>query len=159
MNTPTMSCTGDTILGEVVIDAPRTTVWASLTNARLLTSWWGSPDTYRVDYWNLDVRPGGKWDSGGTSVDGSKFSVSGEFVEVSPVERLAMTWNPSWDSIPQTVIRYVLSEEGKSTRLRLTHGSFEGHVQSRDGHAAGWARILEWLGAFAEQHAKREVGT
>jgi uncharacterized protein YndB with AHSA1/START domain len=81
MIAPTTSCTDDAVVAEVLISAPRAAVWAALTEARLLGSWWGSSDTYRADKWTLDVRPGGKWESQGTSIDGSTFSVGGEFVE------------------------------------------------------------------------------
>lgn len=153
MIAPTTSCTDDAIVAEVLIDAPRASVWAALTQARLLESWWGSPDTYRADGWTLDLRAGGTWEARGTSIDGSKFSVGGEFVEVSPIDRLVMTWKPSWDPTPATTIDYTLSDEGKGTRLRMTHAGFRGYEQSRDNHSNGWKRVLGWLGEFAERRS------
>lgn len=153
MIAPTTSCTDDAIVAEVLINGPRASVWAALTQARLLGSWWGSPDTYRADDWTLDLRAGGKWESRGTSNDGSTFSVGGEFVEVSPMDRLVMTWKPSWDSTPATTIRYALSDEGGATRLRMTHTGFRGYEQSRDNHSNGWKRVLGWLGEFVERQA------
>jgi uncharacterized protein YndB with AHSA1/START domain len=153
MIAPSTSCTDDAIVAEVLINAPRASVWAALTQTRLLESWWGSPDTYRADGWTLDLRAGGKWESRGTSVDGSKFSVCGEFVEVSPIDRLVMTWKPSWDPTPPTTINYQLSEEGAATRLRMMHTGFRGYEQSRDSHSNGWQRVLGWLGDFVERNA------
>lgn len=158
MSVPTTSCTEDTVLAEVLIDAPRSVVWAALTEARLLAAWWGSPDTYRADQWSIDLRVGGKWESRGTSVDGSQFSVAGEFVRISPVDRLVMTWKPSWVSTPPTTIDYALVDEGRSTRLRMTHSGFSGYAASRDNHASGWKQVLGWLGAFAERQAAAATG-
>lgn len=145
--------TEDTIVVEVVIDAPRSVVWSALTDPRMLASWWGSPDTYRADQWTIDLRVGGKWQSRGTSNDGSTFGVDGEFLEISPIDRLLMTWLPSWDTTATTQIEYTLSDEANGTRLRMVHSGFAGHAASRDNHAYGWSRVLSWLGEFAERQA------
>jgi uncharacterized protein YndB with AHSA1/START domain len=145
--------TDDTIVAEVVINAPKRVVWAALTEARMLGSWWGSPETYRADQWTIDLRIGGKWSSRGTSHDGTTFGVDGEFVEITPMDRLAMTWTPSWDPGATTTIDYELREQGRATRLRMTHFGFAGRAASRDNHAYGWQRVLGWLGEFAERHA------
>lgn len=145
--------TEDTIVAEVMIDAPRSVVWSALTDPRMLGSWWGSPETYRADQWTIDLRVGGKWQSRGTSNDGSTFGVDGEFLEISPIDRLRMTWLPSWDTSATTQIEYTLADEAKGTRLRMVHSGFAGHAASRDNHAYGWARVLGWLGEFAERQA------
>lgn len=149
----TSSRTDDTIVAEVLIDAPPRVVWSALTDARMLGSWWGSPETYRADRWTVDLRVGGKWSSRGTGNDGATFGVDGEFTEIVPTDRLVMTWVPSWDPGVTTTIAYVLSPEGKGTRLRMEHSGFAGHAASRDSHAYGWERVLGWLGAFAERQA------
>ena len=148
------SRTEDTIVAEVLIDAPQSVVWASLTDARMLGSWWGSPETYRADKWTIDLRIGGKWASSGTANDGTTFGVHGEFVVIAPTNRLVMTWTPSWDASVTTTIDYTLTAEGSSTRLRLTHSGFAGHEASRDNHAYGWQTVLGWLGRFAEQQSR-----
>ena len=148
-----MARTEDTIVAEVMIDAPRSVVWSALTDPRMLATWWGSPEMYRADRWKIDLRVGGKWQSRGTSNDGTTFGVDGEFLEISPTDRLVMTWLPSWDPSATTTIEYSLAEEGKGTRLRLTHSGFAGHADSRENHAYGWSRVLGWLGEFAERQA------
>ena len=150
MTRPTAQCTADTIVAEVVIAAPQASVWAALTDGKLLGTWWGSADTYRASDWRIDLRVGGKWECQGIAVDGSTFSTNGEFVTISPIDRLVMTWNTSWDPTPTTTIDYELSRDGNNTRLRLTHSGFAGHETSRDGHAQGWVRVLGWLTEFVE---------
>lgn len=156
VNTPVSSCTADTIVAEVLIAAPRDLVWRSLTDGRLLSLWWGSDDTYHANEWNLDLRPGGRWECRGAGADGTPFSVGGDFVEISPPDRLVMTWKPSWDSTPPTTLDYELMDDSKGTRLRLTHTGFAGHDASRDSHANGWVRVLGWLATFAERRASAD---
>jgi uncharacterized protein YndB with AHSA1/START domain len=146
--------TEDAIIAEVSINAPKSVVWLALTEPRMLASWWGSPETYRADSWTIDLRVGGKWSSRGTSNDGTAFGVDGEFVTINPTDRLVMTWVPSWDPASvTTTIDYQLFEEGRATRLRMTHAGFAGHAASRDNHAYGWERVLGWLGTYAERQA------
>ena len=143
--------TDDAIIDEVLIEAPKPVVWAALTEPRMLGSWWGSAETYRADKWTVDLRVGGKWSAAGVGNDGTTFSVSGEFVDIAPTDRLIMTWRPSWDSNVTTTIDYRLESHGAGTRLRLTHSGFAGHAASRDNHAYGWQRVLGWLGEFVER--------
>jgi uncharacterized protein YndB with AHSA1/START domain len=151
---PTSRCTEDTIVAEVVIAAPRELVWRALTDGRLLATWWGSDDTYRATGdWQLDLRPGGHWECHGSAADGTRFSVGGAFVGISPTDRLVMNWEPSWDPTPPTTLDYELTDGASGTRLRLTHAGFAGYAASRDSHAKGWVRVLGWLAAFAERTA------
>ena|SRR5579872_6464377 len=150
---PNTAGTEDAIVAEVLINAPQSVVWSALTEARLLGSWWGSPETYRADRWTIDLRVGGAWSSRGTSNDGTTFGVDGEFVEITPIRHLVMTWRPSWAPEVTTTVDYSLTAAGTGTRLRMTHSGFAGHAASRDNHAYGWQRVLEWLSAFAERQA------
>src|SRR5437868_2850162 len=151
-----VSCAGDTIVAEVVIRVPRDAVWRALTDGDLLGAWWGSDDTYH-GRWELDLRVGGRWIARGEGTDGKPFTVGGEFLEIAPVDRLAMTWGPDWAPIPPTTIRYDLTPDGPTgdaTRLRLTHTGFAGYPgadAARDSHAAGWQRVLGWLAQFVER--------
>ncbi len=70
-------------------------------------------------------------------------TVHGEFMEVSPPERLAYTW--SWDEGPEAamagserslvVVEFV--EDGDGTEVVLTHTGFTS-AESRDNHEHGW---------------------
>ena len=145
--------TEDTIVAEVLIAAPNRAVWAALTDSVLLAEWWGSPETYRAEHWTLDLRAGEKWTSSWVGVDGTPFTIGGELLEVSPMGRLVMTWEPGYEVIPPTRITYALKTEGNGTRLRMTHEGFSGYAASRDRHGTGWQRVLGWLVAFVERRA------
>ena len=78
-----------TILAVVEIAAPVQKIFDALTSSDV-TRWWGSPDTYQVTEWEADVRPGGKWRADGVgAADGHRFSVGGEYLEVSSPTRIA----------------------------------------------------------------------
>jgi uncharacterized protein YndB with AHSA1/START domain len=145
----TATCTEDAVIATVDIDAPPDVVWAALTDGAQLAAWWGSDDMYRTHDWTVELRPGGRWRALATAAAGGPaMEVGGEFLEVTPPSRLAMTWNPSWEPVKNTRILYELSPQGDGTRLLLTHTGFAGHAQSRDGHAVGWQRVIGWLVAF-----------
>src|SRR5205809_7707749 len=72
-------------------DAPREIVWDTITDAALISQWWGfAADATEVK--KMDVRPGGKWQyithtSGGEVVD-----FHGTYREVIAPEKLAYSF-------------------------------------------------------------------
>lgn len=134
-----------TILAVVEIAVPPERVFHALIDPHEVTAWWGSPDSYQVTEWAMDVRPGGAWRSRGVGADGSAFSVEGEVLEVDPPRRLAHTWRPDWDPGPATTVRYQLDPVPGGTRVTVRHHGFAGRAESCGSHAAGWERVLGWL--------------
>jgi uncharacterized protein YndB with AHSA1/START domain len=80
--------------------------------------------------------------------DGKPFSVGGEFLEVEPPARLVMTWRADWDGGNVTTIAYRLEPLDGGTRLVVRHTGFAGRVESCQGHADGWERVLGWLAGY-----------
>jgi uncharacterized protein YndB with AHSA1/START domain len=135
---------------EILINATPERVFAALTDPAQLASWWGSDDLYRTFDWKIDLRAGGSWSCQARSKEGHLSTVHGTYLEVTPPRVLAYTWNPSWDPIPETRIRFELAPENGGTRLVVRHEGFEGYAESRQGHTFGWHRVLSWLQTFSE---------
>lgn len=140
----------DQIVAEMTIEASPETVFAALTDPAKLKAWWGDEKTYRADKWSIDLRVGGKWRSEGKSSTGQSFVVQGEYVEVDPPRVLAYTWKPDWIDAPVTTVRFVLTPQGKSTHLLMTHGGFAGNENALQNHKMGWPTVLNWLKGFVE---------
>ena len=108
---------------------------------------------YRTSDWKMDVRAGGSWSCVAQNAKGT-MTVGGKIVEFDRPRVLAYTWNPSWDKIPETTIRYSLEPVPSGTRLRLVHSGFAGQAESQKGHTQGWGMVLGWLKTYLDA-AKR----
>src|ERR1700756_3863681 len=105
--------------------------------------WWGEQNLYRVTAWKADLRPGGKWQSDGVGADGTKFRVEGEYLEIDPPRLLVHTWNPSYQKLPETIVRWELeaydvhglqhagpARVGTGTVVRVHHSGFAGNADA-----------------------------
>ena len=118
---------------EIRIEADRATVFRYWTEADLVTKWMGrsatidprAGGTFRVDYNGIDI-------------------ASGAFLEVSPPERLVLTWG--WeapgDSVPpgasRVEVRFIAA--GDATIVEVRHLALPD--DSVESHADGWAQFL-----------------
>jgi uncharacterized protein YndB with AHSA1/START domain len=86
--------TDRTIKVERVFNAPREKVWRAHTDPKLLAQWWGCGN--KLDIETYELKAGGKWRFVEHS-EGQTHGFSGEFVEVTPMSRLTMTFG--WDGM------------------------------------------------------------
>jgi uncharacterized protein YndB with AHSA1/START domain len=140
------------VLATVDIAAPAERVFRALSDPKELIQWWGSPETYRAHRWDAEFRVGGKWRVEGKSAAGQPYSVSGEFLEITPPRRLVQTWSYDWDAgknHPPTRLTYTLEDVPGGTRVTVRH---EGFAKPDDcgSHGAGWERVLQWLESHIE---------
>ena len=140
----------DVLTLELFIAAPRERIFQALTDPAQAARWWGRKDHYQFTQFNMDVRPGGKWSTKGTSPKMGDISVHGEFLEVDPPKRLAYTWNSSWMEV-LTKVLWELNPQADGTLVKLTHSGFGGNVDQAQGHSFGWTLVFSWLQAFAEK--------
>ncbi|MFV8750153.1 SRPBCC family protein [Nannocystaceae bacterium ST9] len=133
-----------TVHATVEIAAPPARVFRALTLPNQLAAWWGSPDMYRTEDWQLDLRPGGAWRCKAIGLDGGVSTVEGVFETIEAPHRLVMTWRPSWDDFAVTTITYELIATAGGTKVQVTHSGFAS-ASSCQGHADGWLRVLDWL--------------
>jgi len=140
----------DTIEAEVFIAAPRERVFQALIDPKQAVQWWGSCDKYVCREFDMDVRPGGKWSSSGSSAKTGDFSVHGEYLEIDPPRHLAYTWNTTW--MPKnTIVVWDLHELEGGTLIKLKHTGFAGDVEQANNHNNGWTVVLGWLRSYAEK--------
>jgi uncharacterized protein YndB with AHSA1/START domain len=71
-------------------DAPRDLVWQAWTDPKQFGVWFGGPTAQMLDM-AMDVRVGGAWSATMVLPDGGTIPWAGQFLEVSPTDRLVMT--------------------------------------------------------------------
>ena len=128
---------------ERVFDHPIERVWAAYTDPTLIPQWWGQGTTVE----RLDVRTGGGYRFVSNPGTDQQSAVSGDFIEVSPLERLVQTFGMEGLGKPHTqTIEF--ERVGDGTRLAIT-SRFD-TTEERDGIVAygaekgaigGWARL------------------
>ena len=128
---------------ERVFDHPIERVWAAYTDAELIPQWWGQGT--RVD--RLDLRPGGGWRFVSNPGTPQESAMSGDFLEVSPPDRLVQTFGMEGFGKPMTqTIEF--DRVGDGTHLAIT-SRFE-TTEERDtlvaygaekGAISGWVSL------------------
>jgi uncharacterized protein YndB with AHSA1/START domain len=132
-------------------DASREAVFAAWTNPEVLRRWWASEPGWRSPSAEVDLRVGGRYRlSMGEPDGGPVHTVTGEYTEVRPPERLAYTWAwegdpPEMDGSAGTLVTVDFAEDGGRTTVTVVHTGFATE-QARDLHAGGWGGCLDSLG-------------
>jgi uncharacterized protein YndB with AHSA1/START domain len=152
------------ITGEIFIAAPPARVFQAITDPEQMSQWWGATDMYRITEGKADVRVGGKWSSEGVGVDGTRFRIDGEYLEVDPPRLLVHTWIANWTGFLKTVVRWELEPQavhglhpkgperaGTGTLLRIRQDGFAAEPAAGASHLEGWKRVMEWLVAYVER--------
>lgn len=125
---------------------PRERVFAAWTEPAQLVQWWG-PEGVHIAHCEMDVRVDGSWETTMRSEDGGEFLVSGRYVEITPPERLVITWAWTTDGERghETTVTVEFNERPDGTGLVLTQTLFATN-ESRDLHNEGWSSSLDRLG-------------
>ena len=137
----------DRIERTVELPHPPAKVWAALTTAEGLASWFGQ-------HASIDLRPGGsasmKWDHGHTA------DMRVERVEEPTV--FGFTWHifglPD-DDPRRTYVEFTLEAAGAGTRLTVVESGFsqlpeDAYRQAFDGNTTGWASELGELADYLD---------
>jgi uncharacterized protein YndB with AHSA1/START domain len=133
---------GESIVREIHIRATPETVFEFFIDPGKLTRWLATEAT-------LEPRPGGICHQEHAREDGSggSYHMRGEFLEVSPPERVVFTWgftDPDVGVPPgSSVVDVTLTPDAGGTRLRLEHRDLP--VAAVESHAGGWTGMLERL--------------
>jgi uncharacterized protein YndB with AHSA1/START domain len=140
----------DTIVEEIIIDAPAVRVFDVFTSPSERVKWWSIEGRFRTTHMDSDLRPGGKWSMRGTRPDGSPFSIRGEYRIVDRPMLLVFTWLPSWQGDDtESHVRIEFTEKDGATHVRLTHSGLSTE-SARTSHR-GWPEVLRLLRAHAER--------
>ena len=140
----------DRIERTVEIAHPPAKVWAALTTAEGLGTWFGNAAT-------IDLRPGGAAQM--TWTGGEKASLRIERVEEPTV--FGFTWGISGlpdDDPRRTYVEFTLTPTGAGTRLTVVESGFaqlsdETYRGAFDGNTDGWASELAELVEYLDARA------
>ena len=127
-------------------EAPCQVVYDAWTDPRQIIQWWG-PKGVTVAEHAFDIRPGGHWRTNKRGPDGVDHIASGVYHELSPPERLVMSW--AWESAGvrghETLLTIEFKDLGNQRcELHLTQELFES-IDSRRRHEEGWCSSFECL--------------
>jgi uncharacterized protein YndB with AHSA1/START domain len=118
------------IRAERIFDAPRERVFAAFTDPELIPEWWGPRDTTTVVD-QMDVRAGGSWRFLIRDCEGRENAFRGTFREITPPERVVMTFE--WEGLPGHVSVETATFEDLGERTKLTTTSLFHTPEERDG--------------------------
>ena len=131
-------------------NAPAALVFKAWTQAEHLVRWLG-PKSHPAREVEVDFREGGAWRACLRSPDGEDLWMGGRYREISPPDRLVLTF--AWDSTGfETVVTIRLEEVGERTVMHFHQAPFAS-VDSCDSHNEGWSssfdRLAEHVADFA----------
>jgi uncharacterized protein YndB with AHSA1/START domain len=138
----------DKIERTMEISQPPARVWAALTTAEGLSSWFGDKAT-------IDLRPGGTVSMSWSSGDEANMTI--ERVEEPKV--FSFTWGLNGlaaDDPRRTYVEFTLEPTGSGTRLTVVESGFaqvsgDAHAKAYGGNVDGWTHelgeLVEYLAA------------
>ncbi len=146
-----------TLTVDRVIAAPRAAVWRSWTEADLLRQWY-CPAPWRVAEADMDVRPGGRFNTVFAGPDGERMANVGSFLEVAPLRRLVFTdafsegFVPRPDSFMTGFVQLSDTDDGGT---RMVWGARHPTAEQMAKHAemgfeAGWNAAADQLETLAK---------
>lgn len=116
-------------------------VFEALTTAEGIGAWWG-PDDLPVLFAEVDARIGGSYRVRFQTLDGLQHEVCGDYLEVDPPRRVAMTWRYLFGGEPEEAgrvshIECDLTPIADGTELTFTHAQLKNEA-SLASHERGW---------------------
>jgi uncharacterized protein YndB with AHSA1/START domain len=128
-------------------DAPRDAVFDAWTSPEVMRRWWAAEHDWSTPSAEVDLRPGGRIRVSMAEPGGEPMhTFSGEYLEVSPPERLVFTckWEaPDSDGTVSTV-SVEFREDGDRTTVVLTHSGLASD-DSRESVEDGWIKCFDNL--------------
>ena len=143
----------DQIEREIVINAPVERVWAALTEAQHIGTWFGQSA-------EVDLRPGGTM-----TITWEEYGTARTTIErIEPKSFFSWRWTPGGikDSTPDntTLVEFSLVPEGTGTRLKVVESGFRKlkvteaeQAQAFKDNTQGWQSEIDELRGYVEQLA------
>ncbi len=128
--------------------ATREAVFRAWTDPKALAAWFG-PQGVEARKVEVDLRPGGRYSLEMFESDGGVHPLSGTYQEVTPPERLVMTWvwgHGELDGLEMLVTIELRAAKG-GTDLTLIHEKLPSDT-AREKHQFGWTGCLDGLEQF-----------
>ena len=133
----------DTIVIDLLMEAPVDKVWEAWTDPSLVLKWFGSdPDGMGLRA-ELDVRPGGSYEISFCDSDKTEHTCRGLYQIVEKGRQLSFSW--SWKSEPgvESYVEVLFSGVGGSTNMQFRHSKV-GHA-SKHNYLTGWQETFRKL--------------
>jgi uncharacterized protein YndB with AHSA1/START domain len=155
MTTPATNPATDLVL-ERVVDVPPELVWEAWTRPEHIAHWF-TPAPWKTIACEIDLRPGGRFDTTMRSPEGQDFPNSGCFLEIIPGKKLVFTdtllpgFRPAANPFMTAIVEII--PEGKGTRYRATalHKDEETRKKHEEmGFHDGWGKALDQLVIFVK---------
>jgi uncharacterized protein YndB with AHSA1/START domain len=132
---------------ERTFNAPVAAVFEAWTSAEVLRYWWSPGPDWETTVAEADVRVGGALRIVMRGPGGDEFGGGGEYVEVTPSERLVFTW--TWDGHEghegSQLIEVEFNEPGGGTTTVVVTNRGIKDQESKESHQAGWEGSLSNL--------------
>lgn len=103
-----------------VFDAPRELLYKVFTDPKHKAIWWRCNTVTNILV-QMDVRPGGAWRIIQKGEDGKEFAFHGEYLEVTPPEKIVNT--SEFEDMPGHVITETATFEEQAGKTKLTLAS------------------------------------
>jgi uncharacterized protein YndB with AHSA1/START domain len=132
---------------ERTFKSPAQAVFEAWTSAEMLKRWWPAGSDWETPVAEVDVRVGGRLRLVMRGPNGEEFGGRGEYVEITPPERLVFTW--SWDGhdghqgTQLIEVEFAERQDGTTTVVLTNRGLDD--EESRRTHRAGWEASLDNL--------------
>jgi uncharacterized protein YndB with AHSA1/START domain len=133
---------------ERTFDAPREAVFEAWTSPEVMRRWWAAGTDWGTPTAEVDLRRGGRIRVSMAEPGGERHTFSGEYLEVSPPERLVFTvdWDgPEGEGVVSTLIVEFHEDRDRTTVVLTNTGLASEEV--RDSHETGWKECLHNLEA------------
>ena len=131
--------------------APRDKVFRAWIVAEEFKDWW-KPGNYHTSDVELDARVGGKYRVTMKAPDGKVQFLFGSYLEISPPERLVMTWalqgSPSDDGY-EAILTIDFITKGEGTEILLLHENLQ--KTSLRNFEAGWQTLLDQFAHYLDR--------
>jgi uncharacterized protein YndB with AHSA1/START domain len=135
-------------------------VWKTLTTPGMMGRWLhmkpaGFAPVARTRF-TYQTTPAGEWDG----------VIQCEVLEAVPLQRLAFAWrgghegNVGYGSRLDTVVTFTLAAVEGGTRVRLVHSGFvlPKNETAFQNMSNGWTKVIQTIGALAEEHGEPTRG-
>ncbi len=133
------------------IDVPVELVWEAWTTPESIKEWF-CPKPWSVSSCEIDLRPGGRFNTVMRSPEGQEFPNSGCYLEVVPNKRLVFTDTllPGFRPSPKPFFTAALLLEPTATGARYTAIAIHGNEETRKQHEEmgfhdGWGTVVDQL--------------
>lgn len=133
------------------IDVPVELVWEAWTTPESIKEWF-CPKPWSVSSCEIDLRPGGRFNTVMRSPEGQEFPNSGCYLEVVPNKRLVFTDTllPGFRPSPKPFFSAALLLEPTATGTRYTAIAIHGNEETRKQHEEmgfhdGWGTVVDQL--------------